>query len=107
MGDIEGCTFGEIESPPYDLIINATAASLQGVMPELPSGLVSEETVCYDMAYGRGLTPFTRWAAALKAGRDQQGLGHAGRAGGRIVPALARHPAEHAARARGTEPGRG
>jgi len=75
MGDIEGCTFGEIERPPYDLIINATAASLQGVMPELPSGLVSEETICYDMAYGRGLTPFTRWAASRKAGRISKGWG--------------------------------
>jgi shikimate dehydrogenase len=75
IGAIEGCTFGEIERPPYDLIINATAASLQGVMPELPDGLVSEETVCYDMAYGRGLTPFTRWAAALKAGRISKGWG--------------------------------
>ena len=42
------------KGPPYDLIINATSASLQGEMPELPGGLVGEETVCYDMAYGRG-----------------------------------------------------
>ncbi len=59
MGAVVGCTFAELEGPPYDLIINATSASLQGVMPELPAGLVTEETVCYDMAYGRGDTPFT------------------------------------------------
>ena len=59
MGEIYGCTFAEIKRPPYDLIINATAASLQGEMPEMPVGLVGEETVCYDMAYGRGHTPFT------------------------------------------------
>ncbi len=75
MGDIEGCTFADVERPAYDLIINATSASLQGVMPELPGGLVSEQTVCYDMAYGRGLTPFTRWAASLKAGRISKGWG--------------------------------
>ena len=75
LGQISGCGFADIEGPSYDLIINATAASLQGVMPELPNGLVSEETVCYDMAYGRGLTPFTRWAAALKAGRISKGWG--------------------------------
>ena len=75
LGEISGCGFGDVEGPPYDLIINATAASLQGVMPELPSGLVSEETVCYDMAYGRGLTPFTRWAGSLKAGRISKGWG--------------------------------
>jgi shikimate dehydrogenase len=75
MAEIEGCTFGEIERPPYDLIINATAASLQGVMPELPSGLVDEGTVCYDMAYGRGHTPFTRWASGLRARRICKGWG--------------------------------
>ncbi len=106
MGDIEGCTFGEIERPAYDLIINATAASLQGVMPELPSGLVSEDTVCYDMAYGRGAHALHALGRRPQGRPDQQGLGHAGRAGGRILSALARHPAEHAARARGTESGR-
>jgi shikimate dehydrogenase len=75
VGNVIGCTFGEIERPPYDLIINATAASLQGVMPELPRGLVDEHTICYDMAYGRGHTPFTRWASALKAGRICKGWG--------------------------------
>jgi shikimate dehydrogenase len=75
VGNVIGCTFAEIERPPYDLIINATAASLQGVMPELPRGLVDEHTVCYDMAYGRGHTPFTRWAGSLKAGRICKGWG--------------------------------
>jgi shikimate dehydrogenase len=27
------------------------------------------------MAYGRGLTPFTRWAASLNAGRISKGWG--------------------------------
>ena len=62
MGQISGCGFAELEGPPYDLIINATSASLQGEMPDMPVGLVGEETVCYDMAYGRGHTPFTLWA---------------------------------------------
>jgi shikimate dehydrogenase len=75
VGQIQGCTFAELEGPPFDLIINATAASLQGVMPELPDGLVDEETVCYDMAYGRGHTPFTRWASSLNARRISKGWG--------------------------------
>jgi shikimate dehydrogenase len=75
MGDIVGCTFSEIDPTPFDLIINATAASLQGVMPELPPGLVGEATVCYDMAYGRGHTPFTRWASGLRARRICKGWG--------------------------------
>lgn len=75
MGQITGCTFSELQGPPYDLIINATSASLQGEMPEMPVGLVAEETVCYDMAYGRGHTPFTLWARSLHARRTCKGWG--------------------------------
>jgi shikimate dehydrogenase len=75
LGEVVGCTFGELEAPPYDLIINATSASLQGVMPELPDGLVNERTVCYDMAYGRGDTPFTLWARTLNARIISKGWG--------------------------------
>ena len=75
MGQITGCTFSELQGPPYDLIINATSVSLQGEMPEMPVGLVAEETVCYDMAYGRGHTPFTLWARSLHARRICKGWG--------------------------------
>jgi shikimate dehydrogenase len=75
LGSISGCGFGEIKGPPYDLIINATSASLQGEMPEMPVGLVGEETICYDMAYGRGHTPFTLWAKSLHAARTTKGWG--------------------------------
>ena len=75
VGEIDGCTFGDIEGPVYDLIVNATSAGLQGEMPPLPDGLVGEATVCYDMTYGRGETPFTRWAAAQHAGRVSKGWG--------------------------------
>jgi shikimate dehydrogenase len=75
LGTISGCGFADIEGPPYDLIVNATAASLQGEMPDLPVGLVGEATVCYDMAYGRGHTPFTLWAKSLHAARTTKGWG--------------------------------
>ncbi len=75
LGDIKHCGFGEAKGPPYDLIINATSASLQGEMPVMPVGLVGENTVCYDMAYGRGHTPFTLWARSLHARRTTKGWG--------------------------------
>ena len=75
LGNIAGCGFNDLQGPPYDLVINATSASLQGEMPEMPVGLVGEETVCYDMAYGRGHTPFTLWAKSLHAGRTTKGWG--------------------------------
>jgi shikimate dehydrogenase len=44
-------------------------------MPELPDGLVGEATICYDMTYGRGHTPFTRWASAHNAAGVSKGWG--------------------------------
>ncbi len=75
LGEIAGCGFSEVRGPPYDLIINATSASLQGEMPDMPVGLVGEASVCYDMAYGRGHTPFTLWAKSLHAARTTKGWG--------------------------------
>jgi shikimate dehydrogenase len=75
MGKISGCAFSELRGPPYDLIINGTSASLQGEMPLLPAGIVGDATVCYDMAYGRGHTPFTLWAKSLHAARATKGWG--------------------------------
>jgi shikimate dehydrogenase len=75
LGPISGCGFSEVRGPPYDLIINATSAGLQGEMPEMPPGLVGENSLCYDMAYGRGHTPFTLWAKSLHAARTTKGWG--------------------------------
>jgi shikimate dehydrogenase len=75
LGQLASCGFADIPGPAYDLIINATAASLHGEIPVLPEGLVGPATVCYDMAYGRGATPFTAWAEAQHAGRACKGWG--------------------------------
>jgi len=75
LGSISGCGFADLEGPPFDLIVNATSASLQGEMPDLPLGLIGRGTICYDMAYGRGHTPFTLWAKSLHAARTTKGWG--------------------------------
>lgn len=75
LGAIRGCGFSELGGATYDLIVNATSASLTGEMPVLPNGLVGETTVCYDMAYGRGRTPFTAWAESQRAARACKGWG--------------------------------
>jgi len=75
LGPIGACSIERIAGPPYDLIINGTSAGLHGEMPEMPTGLVGAETVCYDMAYGRGHTPFTLWAKSLHCHRIKKGWG--------------------------------
>ncbi|MDX1588328.1 MAG: shikimate dehydrogenase [Oleiphilaceae bacterium] len=60
---------------PFDLIINATSASLQGELPPLPAGLLHGQSGAYDMMYGKALTPFCRWAGEQGAAQVMDGLG--------------------------------
>jgi shikimate dehydrogenase len=62
LGSISGGGYDSVDAAPYDLIINATAASLQGTVPPLATAAVSAESLCYDMAYGKEDTAFVRWA---------------------------------------------
>jgi shikimate dehydrogenase len=75
LGKTQGVGFRYIAGGSYDLIINATSASLSGDMPAIPPAVVGPETVCYDMAYGKSETPFVRWANKLGCTRALQGWG--------------------------------
>ena len=74
LGVINGCGYHELEGRQFDLVINATAASLQGELPPLPPGLLAADAVCYDMMYGK-VTPFMAWAEAHGATLVLDGLG--------------------------------
>ena len=69
------CGFGldQVKAKPVDIIINATSASLDGKMPEIPSGVVTG-ALCYDLMYGRK-TPFMQWARKNSASEVTDGLG--------------------------------
>ena len=75
LGAVTAGGFADVDGPPFDLIVNGTSASLAGEMPDLPPGAVDGHTLCYDMAYGRGTTPFTEWARSLHAARIEKGWG--------------------------------
>jgi shikimate dehydrogenase len=63
LGAVSGTAFGDLEPvAPFDLVINATSASLKGEVPPIPARAIGAGTACYDMAYGVGETPFTRWS---------------------------------------------
>ncbi len=61
LGTIAGGGFADIEGV-FDLVINGTAASLQGDLPPLPTGCLRAEGVAYDMMYAAEPTVFMRWA---------------------------------------------
>ena len=72
---LEGCGFAALAGRRFDLVINATAASLSGELPPLPPGLYADDALAYDMMYGRGHTPFMGAALADGAARVADGLG--------------------------------
>lgn len=75
----DGCTmdaggFAGLAGRQFDLVINATAASLADEAPPLPGGLYAADSLAYDMVYGRQ-TPFLAAARAQGAARLADGLG--------------------------------
>ncbi len=75
MGELVGDGFDATDGEAYDLIVNATAASLQNAMPSISASTVARKTVCYDLAYGKEDTPFTHWAKQQGTARAQLGWG--------------------------------
>ncbi|MBL7481791.1 shikimate dehydrogenase [Legionella bononiensis] len=50
----------------FDLILNATSASLEGHVLSLPEEIMRSRPLCYDLAYNqKGMTPFVRYARAF------------------------------------------
>jgi len=58
----------------FDLVINATSASLQGTLPPLPEDLFNPGAFAYDMMYGAE-TPYMAWARLHGATLVADGLG--------------------------------
>jgi shikimate dehydrogenase len=75
MGPVQGVGFRYVSGSAFDLVINATSASLSGELPAVPDSIIGPETVCYDMAYGKTDTPFMQWALKRGCARAVQGWG--------------------------------
>ncbi len=75
LGFIEGCGYPDLGELQFDIVINATAASLQGDVPPLPDDCLADHAVCYDMMYGAKPTAFMGWAAVHGAEKITDGLG--------------------------------
>jgi len=75
-GPIRGGGFETLPpEPAFDLIINATAASLGGSLPPLPDHVVGAGATVYDMMYGALAQPFLDWGRAAGAAQAVDGLG--------------------------------
>lgn len=59
----------------FDVVINATAGSLQGDVPPLPAGVYAAGSLAYDMMYGAQPTVFMTHALSAGAAHAADGLG--------------------------------
>ena len=72
---IAGAGLDELEGEAFDIVINATSASLSGADLQVPDGALAGVHLAYDMVYGKGLTPFLRQAQTAGARRLADGIG--------------------------------
>lgn len=75
FGPVEAGDYAHLARRTFDLVINATSASLSGEVPPVPAGVFAPGSVAYDMVYGDEPTPFMRHAAKHGAAQLADGLG--------------------------------
>lgn len=72
---VDAGNFSKTAGRSFDIVINATSASLSGANLPLPAGIYAPGSLAYDMMYGKGETPFLALARDHGAGRCADGLG--------------------------------
>lgn len=71
----ESSSFENLDNEKFDIILNATSASLTNQLPPLPENLLAKNGICYDLAYGNQPTAFVRWGNLQNASKSLDGLG--------------------------------
>lgn len=72
---ISASAFDTLPESAFDIVINASASSLQGDIPPLADTSVHSESCCYDLMYAAQATPFLNWAIGLGVQHCYDGLG--------------------------------
>lgn len=70
------CDYFSIPRLKYDIIINATSASINGELPLIPLEIVNQDVICLECAYKyKGITPFGQWARNAGVASYFDGIG--------------------------------
>ena len=75
VGPLEAGGYSEIGSRSFDVIVNATSASMRGELPPVPATAFANGCIAYDLVYGKGMTPFLRLAHDSGGTRLADGVG--------------------------------
>ena len=76
-GELSASSYPELAAmnARFDIVINATSASLRGELPPVHTEVFSPDGLAYELAYGKGLTPFLRLAQGAGVRRLADGVG--------------------------------
>lgn len=74
-GALRGCGYEDLQGERFDIVFNATSASLRGELPPVPATVFAPQGLAYELAYGKGLTPFLQLAQQAGVQRLADGVG--------------------------------
>jgi shikimate dehydrogenase len=74
-GNVLSGDYADLRGEKFDLVINATSASLTGSLPSLPLGIFASGSLAYDMMYGIERSPFLDFAREHGVTRLADGIG--------------------------------
>lgn len=75
QGRVIGTGYEEIAHERFDLVVNATSASMRGEELPIRAEVFGPQTLAYELVYGKGLTPFLRQARDAGAKQLVDGVG--------------------------------
>lgn len=75
FGEIRAVPYPQLANQPFDIVINATSASLVGELPPVNISVFESSYLAYDLVYGKGLTPFLHLAQSAGVKRLADGIG--------------------------------
>ena len=75
QGRLTALGYEALAGQQFDVVLNATSASLSDQLPPLPADLLAANACCYDLAYGNLPTAFVKWGLVHGATQSLDGLG--------------------------------
>lgn len=74
-GSVQACQYADLQGQAFDVVFNATSASLRAELPPVSAAVFGPGCLAYELAYGKGLTPFLRLAQNAGAPQLADGVG--------------------------------
>jgi shikimate dehydrogenase len=72
---VSGVGYDQLQGLAFDVVFNATSASLTAELPAISPTVFAPGCLAYELAYGKGLTPFLKLAQQAGVTRLADGVG--------------------------------